>query len=629
MAAEMLKSRRATTFLFLTLVAALTLGPTSAEAACILPQGDAAPENQDHSADPDQAANALFVQALQTITEAELVDNASDRLLQLEQAQADLDRIVRTYPGSQLAVQLITNQRIGSFDPVELSATIADLTAEVAEGVGGADFPEIVEDTDDVPCPDNHVACRFLANALVTACEIPVARLRAEALALVSAAHSAADLPRHAERSLAHAVVAAAELDLGDWQSAQPLTAVAAAQAARGHSEDARRTFAAAIEAIGGAVTHNFRGLALQRIAVAQAEAQLYADALATAYEASSITCQDGAEAFVAIGISQLHAGLLGDARDSFAQATASPCDRSMFPMQSFVDVSIALAEAGFEEGARRILANAATEAGEMDNLFGDRANALADIAIAQADAGFADDARRAIDGAIDALFLFSGRVQYAYTLRDIALAQAKIGEFADARATLADASKHVPIEHTLARIAVEQAAAGLEDEARQTFADALDLVRERPPGSPVHLSLSRIAAEQAAAGFLNDARRTFAEAITGSEGASPVETLSYDLAEIARTQAEAGLPDDALVTVSSMSQAGRSDEQSEVLADIGFAFAVVHDSEGAWQAFADARAAANSVPARGGLGLEHFSENLLTIVAAETRAGMAAIESE
>ncbi len=629
MAAEMLQGRTAATFLFLAVALVFALGARSAEGACV-PQQDAVPPPRvDITADPDQAANALFVQALRTIAEAEPIDDARRRLLQLERAQADLDRVVQDYPGSPLAVQLITNQPIGSFDPAELSETIAALTAEVEMEV------DVREDAEDAACADNAVACGLLTDAFAMACEIPVARFRAEALALVSATQSAAGFARQAERSLAYALAAAAELGPRDPEMARPLIALAAAQASRGDAENARRTFSAAIEAVGAIeatgweITDHYRGQNLRRIAVAQAEARLFEDALATAHEAASMTCQDGAAAFAAVGIGQLHAGLFDDARASLEKATLSPCDHSTFPMQAYIDVSIALAAAGFEGESRQTLTDSATDASGMIDWAEERAIALADIAVAQADSGYPDDARRTIADASAALVGISRGVRYAFALRVIALAQARIGEFADALAKLEEVKAIVPIEYTLALVAVEQAAAGLEDEARQTFGDALAMLRWRRPATPSHLSQSTIAAEQVAAGFLDDARHTFAEAVAASENVGPPESLSYDLAQIAKAQAEAGLPSDALVTVGTMPPLVRPADQVEALAEIGFAFSLAEDIEDARVAFAAARTAAGDAPAPGGPGIDAFSENLLTIVDAQTRAATVSGEAE
>lgn len=81
----------------------------------------------------DAAANALFVQAVQTLQQARGSDDLSAQLAAIDTALASFDQIVSEHPSSSIAVSLITGQAIGDVDVNALRAQRDVLTAEIAE----------------------------------------------------------------------------------------------------------------------------------------------------------------------------------------------------------------------------------------------------------------------------------------------------------------------------------------------------------------------------------------------------------------------------------------------------------------------------------------------------------------
>ncbi len=611
-----LQCRKGTIAFVIALVSAIGLKAAPADAACP-PLDRAASMWAGLSPGHDQTANTIFLSALRTISSADLEGDPERRLHLLEEAQASLDRIVRYHPGSQLAVQLFTGQQIGTFDPMALSTTVSALRADIFEGARCAEDPD---------------ACSYLADALATACDIPIAGRRAEALTLVSAGQAAAGLTYHAHQTLSDALAAADEIPPSDRWRSSSLTAVAAAQAAAGFQEEARRTFFRAVTAVGQRSTDDLQGRQMVSVAVAQAEAGLFADALDTADEADSIGCNHSTEALAAIGIVQLRAGLMDDARRTFARVLASnatsPCRLSDYPMQPYIDIAAAVAAAGLEEEARQTLAHGAIAAVDVFPLGPDRARALARIAAAQADAGLFDDTQQTITDAFAALEETPTGLDHSRALLWIAYAQAVSRQFSDAIATLDETTWNTPTELTRAAIAAEQAAAGFEGEARRTFADALARTRERAPASPIHRILSKIGVEQAAAGFEEDARITFAEAVAAT-GSFSSPSLSSHLARIAENQAEAGFPADALDTVGAMPAHDGHDDRVDAMAAIGAAQASAGDAAAARRTLAAAVMALGEAPAENRFDLETISDALLVVVEAQTSAALAGLESE
>ena len=80
--------------------------------------------------DPNEKANALFVEAELIIQQASAESDAERHLEQLNQAHAKLQRIVNQYASADLAVRLVSGQSVGTISLDGLQSTIK--TAEIA-----------------------------------------------------------------------------------------------------------------------------------------------------------------------------------------------------------------------------------------------------------------------------------------------------------------------------------------------------------------------------------------------------------------------------------------------------------------------------------------------------------------
>lgn len=76
---------------------------------------------------PDQKANAMFVEAAQALTSAHATTDTLTQYEQLTAAKQAVSNIVTGYPGSSAAVRISANEKIGPYSLAELNAAIADL----------------------------------------------------------------------------------------------------------------------------------------------------------------------------------------------------------------------------------------------------------------------------------------------------------------------------------------------------------------------------------------------------------------------------------------------------------------------------------------------------------------------
>ncbi len=525
------------------------------------------------SQDQEQAANTLFVEALQQIEAAGRATSAIVRLDMLRQAQANLDRIVQDYTGSQLAVQLITGQRIGAFDPRALADTLS----------------EAEEDRICAQVPD---ACALFADALETARVIPLHAYRAEALARASIAQAAAQLTNQSRRSLAAAVATLRETPWiwEGWHFAEALTAIAAAQATSGALDDARNTFADALAATDELSSREERGAALLLIAATQAEAGLFDDALTTARQVGPRNCRFRARAIAEVGAAQAQADLIEDARRTMEEAAAAGREPQCLGGGYRTDPPLAIAEAqaaaGFREDARRSFADALTRAHAEGILVFGRVGALADIAAAQAEAGFADDAEQTLAEVLIAASESSEAFHLPTAVADIAVAQSRLGQLGAALTTAGE----LPREYERA------------------------------------IALSAVGAEQHAAGFTDDARQIFAEAAIAAAGTERRDPQADVLATVAIAQADAGWFDDALATIGQMPSDAWPSHRVEALAAVGAAQAAAGSLAEAQRTFAEALAAANDLDPSYETGR---SEAVLEIAKAQILAAAAILAAE
>ncbi len=478
---------------------------------------------EDAPADQEQAANTLLVEALRRVAEAERTADVAGRLALLQQAQAALDAIVQDYPGSQLAVQLITGQPIGTFDPQAFSESVA-------------------EAEDDWLCGEHYGVCPLLTDALASAGDVLDASRRAEAFALISSRQVAAGLTGRAQDSLELARTTVDRIPPPLlWRSQQVWMSIAAAQAATGSVDQARRSFDQAVSAAREGSDPNYRGIELGDIAVAQAENGLFADAMVTIGEIPADGCLHLARALGAIGAEQAEAGLVEEARrtfdDAVAAASASPCRQRTYRAEPLAVIAAAQAAAGFEAAARQTFDDVLIKAEALHIFAAERASGLALIAMSQSAAGFADDALQTLSGAVATAAEGYDDLGYSSAMADIAVAQAAAGLFAEALATAGSISNASLRAYALPRVAVEQAAAGFMQEARSTFADALAAAGELPSPDRQLEEYAAIAAAQAEAGLWEDALATVDDIPSDNWRGARAEAM----AAIAVAQARAG----------------------------------------------------------------------------------------
>ncbi len=214
-------------------------------------------------ADPEQAANKLLVetaviwnqyQALPADDPAQL----AARLGLLQQAEANLSRIVADYPESTLAVQLATTGAVGKIATDQIKAASADVKREI----------ECLKDPK--PC----MILQTIAEALETALGLEKASDRARVLVVVAIAQAAAG-------DVAGALQTARGIENAFYR-AWALANVAKAQAVAGDVAGALLTFAEAREAARGIAEAYDRASALADVAEAQAAAGDVAGALQT-----------------------------------------------------------------------------------------------------------------------------------------------------------------------------------------------------------------------------------------------------------------------------------------------------------------------------------------------------------
>ena len=181
-------------------------------------------------ADPEQAANKLLVetaviwsqyQALPADDPAQL----AARLDLLQQAEANLARIVADYPESTLAVQLATTGAVGKIATEQIQAASADVTREI----------ECRKD------PKHCMTLQVIAEALQTARGLEKATDRGLALADVAKAQAAAGDVAGALETFASALQTARGIEEAVVR-AFALATVAEAQAAAGDVAGALQT---------------------------------------------------------------------------------------------------------------------------------------------------------------------------------------------------------------------------------------------------------------------------------------------------------------------------------------------------------------------------------------------------
>jgi len=115
--------------------------------------------------DDNTSANKIFVETVQLLDQAATA-KPSEALGLYEKALQNLDRIVTKYPGSDLAVKIISGQAIGQFSRAGIKKALVE--------------------THKVACLGKLSAFCIVADALTTARSIENANARAGALAAIA-----------------------------------------------------------------------------------------------------------------------------------------------------------------------------------------------------------------------------------------------------------------------------------------------------------------------------------------------------------------------------------------------------------------------------------------------------------
>ncbi len=504
--------------------------------------------------DPDEAANLLFVKAVQLVEQAEAAADPGSRLALLQQAQANLDRIVQDYPGSHLAVLIIAGVPIGLFHRRDLSDEIAEIEAE-AEAEA-----EIVRaytgfDPNSEPwCEEHPDPCALFADAIATVNGIPRDRHRVVALSSVASIQSTVGLTEAARRAFTHAARMADET-LGDGARGSAYMGIVEHQSAGGLIADA--------QAMAAAIDGEFRyAKALRYIAVALAmagrtdEARLaFADAVDIALRAS-VREERRFRFLTDVAADQANAMLAQDAAETLSHLALLPIDPSTIDVvdldfashtETWAQIGRTAAEGGRLDLAQQAFADAFASARRIENehsrgyafgqvicvqvVAGLGADALS-IAESIADEDLRRSARHAIvRGQLDAgLFdqalgtarmAFEGR-SLAYHLMQIARAQAETGLIDDALETVAEADA-LSAAHdvdvgwlravVMSDIGRAEMAAGMTDLAQQRLSEAIIIAREVEGPHDAAQALYVIAKAEAAMGFAELAQARFDEA--------------------------------------------------------------------------------------------------------------------
>ena len=477
-------------------------------------------------ADPDQAANMLLVEAIELVAAAEEEGDPAARLAVLQRAQDNLDRIVRDYAASHVAVQLVTGQTIGTFDPADLADEIADAEAEVTAQAADAERRLF--------CLIQPRACALFDDARGTATSMYSADHRAQALSAIVHLQVEAGLSAMARETLADALDAAKSVG----GRSRALSAIAGAQAALGMWQDALAT-------ADSIAREELRAEALSSIVAAQAEAgltdaarQTFADALTNVRSIYPLSVHSNA--LLEIGTALAEAGLMDEARQVLEQAVDVAGliseDRQRYRMIS--DLARTWAELGQLEEALRA-ANAIP-------VHSKRSEALYHIALAQAAAGSMDEAQQTLSDAMDVAYAIASQPDGSRAVFIVALTQAELGLLDEALSTARAIIDDPYRAYALSDIASSMAEAGSMDEARAILTEAAAMARAITESRNRSAALSIIALAQAEAELLEEAQTTFSEALDATNAITGHWQYRGALLTIASNQIEAGLWNDA-----------------------------------------------------------------------------------
>ena len=508
----------------------------------------------DVSADHDEAAEAVYRQAVDDVTTADASDDIQERLLLLREAHAALDRIVQDYPNTGTAIEIQREAPPGTLAFNTLRQSLSDaehaLVCRNNEAVCGlfSDAQSVVARIFD---PDHRFdALAFLTRAqadvglytasLRTSAGITddeersevvgeVALIQAEAGLFADARRTAAAIPHHNIKmetfdDLVQVMVEAGGMDearlavrqalAGHDALEQPANPVAMyhlanALMAVGFHKRGRATLAdAAARAI-----EFYNGLgrvaAFRHIVAAQAEAGLFPDALEALGRLVEVDPSPAAGFMGYIAGAQMEAGLTEAGQRSFAEAL-----RVAQTVRDGEDRAYALRRIATELAAVGLFEAALETAAQI----GDdrvRADCLLYVAGYQVEAGQREEGRRTLADARTAASAHhreTGRGNDE--LIEIAAYQIDIGVLGDAIGTIGDLDPGRSAVRLMAEVAANQMEAGQTEAGLRTFADTLGLAQRITRPHDLALAMSEIAQRMAEHGMEDEARRLFTQSI-------------------------------------------------------------------------------------------------------------------
>jgi hypothetical protein len=397
--------------------------------------------------DPNARANALFVKAQQLVAESE-TQPPEQRLATLQEAQADMKKIVDDYPSSNLAVQIASGRSDGSLSVAAINLKIAEaepaaeeamcLRAPTRSCLNFVATRAAMADTDDEQRVTNLAS---LAEAQAKAGEKEFARetaSRAKDLAdgvsddkqkvgaesqLVRAQASAGDLSgaiattagiansiysSGAVRDIANiltevgrlgdAISIVADCDDG-YERTEGRLAIANYLNSKGDKAGASQQVLQALSAANSISDSSDKEIALQDVAKGQAELGQFSDAMRTAAQIGSYKNDFfRTDAVEAIAEEEAKAGQTSAAMQLAQQLDADAQDAGEYKSTLEINVTqvhVAVAAEQAKEGRFDLAYQ--TAASISDGTY--KAYALGDIAVAQTRAGHLRDAYRTVDG--------------------------------------------------------------------------------------------------------------------------------------------------------------------------------------------------------------------------------------
>ena len=266
----------------------------------------------------------------------------------------------------------------------------------------------------------------------------------AQLLTDIARAQAAAGDVRGARRTISEAFSFARRGEHTDYRAVS-LSAIASVQAIIGDSYGAKRTVSKSLSFIGSAESSHYKGVSLTTITQAQAKLGDIPAALITAQRVEDMLYRGWANK--AIVEAQIRSGDIQGAVSTARSIRAAPSPLGGTPKAiALSSVIKALAAAGDQHGAERIVTEALSSIRTVKDAFPWAVNAFSVIGRAQAAIGDMAGAKRTLSGALTTARLFQKEhaVYHIMALGFIAEAQAEVGDKVGMERTVFEALKAV-----------------------------------------------------------------------------------------------------------------------------------------------------------------------------------------